>query len=130
MPTIVHRARPDLNRDPNSLVRKTLTTTNHRSRTADRFLRAYEQLHALAPKIPRRRPDDVPIGRMVEDESIIESCVSIINANLLTGFRVGMSDDPHSKPLPSVWSHVTRFEPPPSTETNLINVRPKEFSSC
>ena len=69
----------------------------------------------------------MPIGRMVEDKSIIESCVSIINANMLTGFRVCMSDDPHCKPMPSIWSHVTQFEPPPSTETNLINVGKNEF---
>lgn len=125
--TIERRARPQLDRDPNLLVRKALAAGTNRSHTADRFLHAYEQIHALAPKMSRRRPADAPIGRMVEDESIIKSCVSIVNANILTGFRIGMSDDPHCKPMPSVWSHVTQFEPPPSTETNLINVRPNEF---
>lgn len=120
------RAEPDLERAPIQLKAGALQTRSIPSATSTRFRQAYEITDMLAEQVsdlPFDEPHDAPIAELVESESIMVGCASLIRAMVLTDFRVGVTTDVLVKlPMASVWSHATRLVPLGSSETNLLNV--------
>ena len=128
---MIHRGRPDLSR-PAMALKATALATSERSPTANRFRCAYEMLDVLAASmehIPFNSDlQEKPISEICRSSAMLQGCATIIHAMTLTGFRVALVSELMVKPpMPSVWSHITLMQPPPSEEINLVGVHSREY---
>ena len=129
------RAVPELHigRSGPELKAAALQTATSSSATAKRFRQAYELTDVGTHQIEdfdfsRDSDDDVPMSPLVENESVLRSCASLIRAMALTDFRAGIPTEVIVKvPVPSIWSHVTQLVPLGTDETNLLGVGDREF---